>query len=151
MLKIFKYFFIIIFITSCGYTPIYSNLKNKNINIQVEKINGNKNVNQLIVQKLSRYQNQSSEKVYNVKIDTNYEKLILAKNTAGNATNFRLNLDVKIIATLNGISKELKFNEKFDMKKGDTIFEEEKYENIIINDMTNIIIQRFISQLLIEK
>ena len=151
MLKIFKYFFIIIFITSCGYTPIYSNLKNKNINIQVEKINGNKNVNQLIVQKLSRYQNQSSEKVYNVKIDTNYEKLILAKNTAGNATNFRLNLDVKIIATLNGISKELKFNEKFDMKKGDTIFEEEKYENIIINDMTNIIIQRFISQLLIDK
>ena len=151
MLKIFKYFFIIIFITSCGYTPIYSNLKNKNINIQVEKINGNKNVNQLIVQKLSRYQNQSSEKVYNVKIDTNYEKLITAKNTAGNATNFRLNLDVKIIATLNGISKELKFNEKFDMKKGDTIFEEEKYENIIINDMTNIIIQRFISQLLIDK
>tara|TARA_B100002051_G_C16472668_1_gene504063 strand:+ start:77 stop:532 length:456 start_codon:yes stop_codon:yes gene_type:complete len=151
MLKIFKYFFIIIFITSCGYTPIYSNLKNKNINIQVEKINGNKDVNQLIIQKLSRYQNQSSEKVYNVKIDTNYEKLILAKNTAGNATNFRLNLDVKIIATLNGISKEFKFNEKFDMKKGDTIFEEEKYENIIINDMTNIIIQRFISQLLIDK
>ena len=151
MLKIFKYVFIIIFITSCGYSPIYSNLKNKNINIQVEKINGNKDVNQLIIQKLSRYQNQSSEKVYNVKIDTNYEKLILAKNTAGNATNFRLNLDVKIIATLNGISKELKFNEKFDMKKGDTIFEEEKYENIIINDMTNIIIQRFISQLLIEK
>ena len=151
MLKIFKYFFIIIFITSCGYTPIYSNLKNKNINIQVEKINGNKDVNQLIIQKLSRYQNQSSEEVYNVNIDTNYEKLILAKNTAGNATNFRLNLDVKIIATLNGISKELKFNEKFDMKKGDTIFEEEKYENIIINDMTNLIIQRFISQLLIEK
>ena len=151
MLKIFKYFFIIIFITSCGYTPIYSNLKNKNINIQVEKINGNKDVNQLIIQKLSRYQNQSSEEVYNVNIDTNYEKLILAKNTAGNATNFRLNLDVKIVATLNGISKELKFNEKFDMKKGDTIFEEEKYENIIINDMTNIIIQRFISQLLIEK
>ena len=151
MLKIFKYVFIIIFITSCGYSPIYSNLKNKNINIQVEKINGNKDVNQLIIQKLSRYQNQSSEEVYNVNIDTNYEKLILAKNTAGNATNFRLNLDVKIIATLNGISKELKFNEKFDMKKSDTIFEEEKYENIIINDMTNIIIQRFISQLLIEK
>ena len=151
MLKIFKYVFIIIFIKSCGYSPIYSNLKNKNINIQVEKINGNKDVNQLIIQKLSRYQNQSSEEVYNVNIDTNYEKLILAKNTAGNATNFRLNLDVKIIATLNGISKELKFNEKFDMKKGDTIFEEEKYENIIINDMTNIIIQRFISQLLIEK
>ena len=46
--------------------------------------------------------------------------------------------------------EEFKFTEKFDMKKGDTIFEEEKYENNIINDMTNIIVQRFISQLIIK-
>jgi len=150
MLKILKYSFIIIFLTSCGYTPIYSNLKNNNINIQVQNTSGDKDLNNLIVQKLSRYQNENAEKKFDVTIETDFNKIILTKDTAGNATNFRLNLDVKIIATLNGISKELKFNEKFDMKKGDTIFEEEKYENIIINDMTSIIIQRFISQLKIE-
>ena len=150
MLKILRYSFLLIFITSCGYTPIYSNLNNKNINIQVEKVNGNKNINKLIVQKLSRYQSKNSEKVYNVKINSNYEKLILTKNAAGNATNFRLNVKVKFITTINDNSKEFEFTEKFDMKKGDTIFEEEKYENSIINDMTNIIVQRFISQLIIK-
>jgi len=150
MLKILRYSFLLIFITSCGYTPIYSNLNNKNINIQVEKVNGNKNINKLIVQKLSRYQSKNSEKVYNVKINSNYEKLILTKNAAGNATNFRLSINVQFITKINDNMEEFKFTEKFDMKKGDTIFEEEKYENNIINDMTNIIVQRFISQLIIK-
>ena len=150
MLKILRYTFLLIFITGCGYTPIYSNLNNKNINIQVEKINGNKNINKLIVQKLSRYQSENSEKVYNVKINSNYKKLILTKNAAGNATNFRLNVNVQFITKINDNMEEFKFTEKFDMKKGDTIFEEEKYENNIINDMTNIIVQRFISQLIIK-
>ena len=150
MLKILRYSFLLIFITSCGYTPIYSNLNNKNINIQVEKVNGNKNINKLIVQKLSRYQSKNSEKVYNVKINSNYEKLSLTKNAAGNATNFRLSINVQFTTKINDNMEEFKFTEKFDMKKGDTIFEEEKYENNIINDMTNIIVQRFISQLIIK-
>ena len=150
MLKILRYTFLLIFITGCGYTPIYSNLNNKNINIQIEKVNGNKNINKLIVQKLSRYQSENSEKVYNVKINSNYEKLILTKNTAGNATNFRLSINVQFITKINDNMEEFKFTEKFDMKKGDTIFEEEKYENNIIDDMTNIIVQRFISQLIIK-
>ena len=49
MLKILKYSFIIIFLTSCGYTPIYSNLKNNNINIQVQNTSGDKDLNNLIV------------------------------------------------------------------------------------------------------
>ena len=150
MLKILRYSFLLIFITSCGYTPIYSNLNNKNINIQVEKVNGNKNINKLIVQKLSRYQSENSEKVYNVKINSDYEKLILTKNAAGNATNFRLSVKIQFITNINDNMEEFKFTEKFDMKKGDTIFEEEKYENNIINDMINIIVQRFISQLIIK-
>ena len=140
MLKILKYIFLLIFVTGCGYSPIYSNLSNNNIGIQIEKVNGDKNINKLIVQKLSRYKNENTEKIYNVKVESSFEKLILTKNTAGNATNFRLNLNVKFIATKNGNSKEFQLFEKFDMKKGDTIFEEEKYENSIKNDMTNIIV-----------
>ena len=147
MLKILRYIILLIFITSCGYSPIYSNLADKNINIQIEDTNGDKDINQLILQKLSRFQNGNTEKVYKVKVESSFEKLILTKNTAGNATNFRLNLNVRFLTTINGDSKEFLFFEKFDMKKGDTIFEEEKYENNIKNTMTNIIIQRFISQL----
>ena len=140
---------IFIFLSNCGYTPIYSNSKNNKINIQIQKISGNKEINSLIVQKLSTYDDDNSNKIYNVEVKSDFQKLILTKDTAGNATNFRLNLNITFISTSSEDSKKYLFFEKFDMKKGDTIFEEEEYENIIKNDMINLIIQRFISQLLI--
>ncbi len=150
MLKIFKLCLIFIFLVSCGYTPIYSNLKNNKINIQIQKLSGNKEINNLIVQRLSRYDDDNSNKIYNIEVKSNFQKLILTKDAKGNATNYRLNLDIAFILTSGENSKEFSYFEKFDMKKGDTIFEEEKYENIIKNEMTNIIIQRFISQILIK-
>ena len=150
MLKIFKLSIIFIFVISCGYTPIYSNLKNNDINIQIKNINGDKNINNLIVQKLERYQNKKTKNIFDLNINSEFEKLILTKDSAGNATNFRLNLDITFTATKNGHTQQYIFFEKFDMKKGDTIFEEQKYENFIKNDMTNIIIQKFVTQLLIE-
>tara|TARA_B100000963_G_C22406971_1_gene571462 strand:- start:285 stop:734 length:450 start_codon:yes stop_codon:yes gene_type:complete len=149
MLKILNFCLIFIFLSNCGYTPIYSNSKNNKINIQIHKISGNKEINNLIVQKLSTYDDDNSNKIYNVELKSNFQKLILAKDATGNATNFRLNMNITFISTSGENTKEYLFFEKFDMKKGDTIFEEEKYENIIKNDMINLIIQRFISQLLI--
>ena len=52
MLKILNFCLIFIFLSNCGYTPIYSNSKNNKINIQIHKISGNKEINNLIVQKL---------------------------------------------------------------------------------------------------
>ena len=149
MLKILKFCFIFIFLSNCGYTPIYSNSKNNKINIQIHKISGNKEINNLIVQKLSTYDDDNSNKIYNIELKSDFQKLILTKDATGNATNFRLNMNITFISTSGENTKEYLFFEKFDIKKGDTIFEEEKYENIIKNDMINLIIQRFISQLLI--
>ena len=98
---------------------------------------------------MSTYDDDNSNKIYNVEVKSDFQKIILTKDTAGNATNFRLNLNITFISRSSEDSKEYLFFEKFDMKKGDTIFEEEEYENIIKNDMINLIIQRFISQLLI--
>ena len=120
MLKIFKFSLVFIFLVSCGYTPIYSNLKNKDINIEIQKISGNQEINNLIIQKLSRYQNKDSELVYNIEAKSNFEKSILTKDTAGNATNFRLNLNITFIFMDSGNLKEFVFSEKFDMKKGYT-------------------------------
>ena len=149
MLKILNFCLIFIFLSNCGYTPIYSNSKNNKINIQIHKISGNKEINNLIVQKLSTYDDDNSNKIYNVELKSDFQKLILTKDATGNATNFRLNMNITFISTSGENTKEYLFFEKFDIKKGDTIFEEEEYENIIKNDMINLIIQRFISQLLI--
>tara|TARA_Y100000768_G_C23959199_1_gene674403 strand:- start:652 stop:1098 length:447 start_codon:yes stop_codon:yes gene_type:complete len=147
ILKFIKAGFIIIFLYGCGYTPIFSNSNNTNLNINIVNLEGDKEVNNLISQKLSRYQKINSERNYNISAISNYRKDSLTKNTQGNTTNYRLSLEVSFITTINSNSRTIILNEKFDMKKGDTVFEEENYEKFIKENMTNLIIQKLLQQL----
>mgnify|MGYP001596803869 FL=1 len=135
-------------IASCGYSPIYSNLENKNLNIKVENFEGDRNINNLIKDKLNKYKSVNAEKTYLVKITTDYEKLILSKDTAGLITNYRLTSNVNFDVTYKNLSKTINVKEKFDIKKGDSLFEDQKYENLIKQNMANLSVQKFIFQLL---
>tara|TARA_B100000902_G_C27224199_1_gene871295 strand:+ start:585 stop:1031 length:447 start_codon:yes stop_codon:yes gene_type:complete len=147
ILKFIKAGFIIIFLYGCGYTPIFSNSNNADLNINIIKLEGDKEINNLLSQKLSRYQKVNSEKNYNIEAVSKYKKNSLTKNTEGNTTNYRLSLQINFIATLNNIPQTITLSEKFDMKKGNTVFEEESYEKFIKENMTNLIIQKLLQQL----
>ena len=56
-------------------------------------------------------------------------------------------MEVVFLVDINENSQKIIIEEKFDMKKGETNFQEEKYEDILVDDMINIIIQKLISQL----
>ena len=139
---------LLLLIASCGYSPIYSNLENKNLNIKVENFEGDRNINNLIKDKLNKYKSVNAEKTYLVKITTDYEKLILSKDTAGLITNYRLTSNVNFDVTYKNLSKTINVKEKFDIKKGDSLFEDQKYENLIKQNMANLSVQKFIFQLL---
>ena len=147
VLKFIRIGFIIIFLYGCGYTPIFSNSNYTDLNINIINQEGDKEVNNLINQKLLRYRNVNSEKNYNIKTISNYQKNSLTKNTEGNTTIYRLSLEISFIATMDNISRTITLNEKFDMKKGNTVFEEENYEKFIKENMTNLIIQKLLQQL----
>ncbi len=140
-------FILFLFLLGCGYSPIYSNLNKPNINIDVIEAIGEIKINNTIVRKLAKYKTNDAVKNYTVRIDSNYKKTSLTKDAAGNTTDYRLNLEVNFTINIEGNSKKIIFEEKFDMKKGDTNFQEEKYENILVEDMINLIIQEFVSQL----
>ena len=148
MLKIFKIAIIFLFISNCGYVPIYYNQNNLGLNINVVSLEGEKDINISIAQKLNRYQSEKNEKVYDVKVVSDYEKKTLTKNETGNITNFRLILDVDFIVNVKNEYKTMNFVEKFDMKENDTLFEQSNYEKNIKKDMIDLIIQKFTSQLL---
>ena len=144
---LFKISLILLFLSNCGYSPIYS-VSNKNeININIVSLQGDKNINNLLFNKLKNYKKEKSDKNYQVKIISKYDKKILTKNTAGDPTNYRLILDVDLIAIQNENRIEINFDESFDMKKGDTTFEEETYEKQILQNMINSIVSKFVSRL----
>lgn len=144
-------FLTLIFLSQCGYSPIYNNFENLDLGIKIDKTTGDLEINSIIKRKLSEFNNSNNGKIFNVTIDSVYTKKNLTKDSAGNATNYRLNLQIIFITVLNGKSEKFIYQEKSDMKKEEAKFEEEKYEKILKTEMINIIVQKFISQLSIMR
>ncbi len=151
MLKIFKIGLIFFLLTNCGYAPMYANQEDVDLNIKVIELNGEKDINIILAQKLNRYRNDSTNKLYEIKIISDYQKNSLTKDESGNTTDFRLILDINFLININEDTKTLNFVEKFDMKKDGTLFEESNYEKTVKREMTDLILQKFISQMLTIK
>ena len=66
--------FLLIFLTNCGYTPIYQNIKSSDLSINIVSTNGNEEMNSLIKNELELYFNKESKNKYDVSINSNYEK-----------------------------------------------------------------------------
>ena len=148
MLKIFKIGIIFLLLSNCGYVPMYANQQDLDFNIKVKSLEGEKDINIILSQKLNRYQKENKNKSYDVEIISDYEKNSLTKDESGNTTNFRLILEIDFIINLNGIPETLTFKEIFDMKKDATLFDESNYENTLKKEMTDLILQKFITQIL---
>ena len=148
MLKILKIGIIFLLLSNCGYVPMYANQQDLDFNIKVVSFKGEKDINIILAQKLNRYQSENSKKLYEIQIISDYKKDSLTKDESGNTTNFRLILEIDFIININGVSKTINFTEILDMKKDATLFDESNYENALKKEMIDLILQKFISQML---
>jgi outer membrane lipopolysaccharide assembly protein LptE/RlpB len=120
--------FLIFFLSSCGFTPIY--VKNTSVNFSIEQINytGDRELNNFLKTNLSQYKNEKNNKIY-IEADSIYEKIILSKNKAGEVTNYQLKVEVSFI--IKPSNKKIKIAEKKIMDSMDDKFEEARYERSI--------------------
>ena len=84
---------IFIFISSCGYTPIYSNSSNNKFKLVIKNVEGDTSVNNLIKSQLFKYQKINSENIFEVDIRSQYNKAVLSKSATGAVTNYRITVD----------------------------------------------------------
>ena len=139
-----KFFILLIFITGCGYTPIFSN---KNINFTIVEIEstGNNKLNKILNKKLNIYKNLNSEKKYYLQINTDVNKKISSKNSKGNAKTFELTVSTNTnIQDEKGNIKEKLFSKSVNYKNNNNKFDLKKYENqsseALINKISDEII-----------
>ena len=142
---------LMLFLSHCGYSSIYSNENLKDISINITDIQGDKDINKVIERKLERYKKNQSANEFNIKIKSNYSKIIIAKDATGNATNYRLNLSVNFIIEKSGKVTNVKINKNFIMSKIDDILEEKKYEVTIKDNLINSVTEEMIRKLLTIK
>ena len=139
---------IILFLQSCGYSPMYG--KNQSVNVHIEKItfnNGDKDLITFIKSYLNRYLINNSENKFNIDAKMNYEKNTLSKNAAGETEEFELYLEIEFSINSGELQKNLKIIEKFKMNNFSDEFEEIRYERTIKQNMARLVTTKLIDQL----
>ena len=139
---------IIFFLTSCGFSPIY--LKNQNMNFSIEEIvfEGDRELNNFLRSQLKNYKNEESKNKFFIKAKSEYRKIVLSKNTTGEATDYQL--EAKVIFLIKPINKEISITEKKIMDSKDNKFEEVRFERTIKQNFAYSISEKLSSQLTIN-
>ena len=146
-MKIFFLFISLIFITQCGYSPIY-NQDDKNFAIKKIELNKNKN-NKMIENRLKNYKNESNAYFfYDLNLQTSEQKIVISKNKKGKALLLRMiiNLNLKVFEKEKLVMQK-KYVNSFDYQNMNKKFELSNYENEIRNDSYNKIISKILIDL----
>ena len=146
-----SFFILILFMSQCGYTPIY-NIDNKaKIKINILSVQGDKKINNLLISDIKKISRNDFEKEFDVKINTSFNKLIIAKDTKGVASDYQL----KVISTFeilkNNKNEIISFQEQINIKNNSNLFEQKKYENSIKITFAKSIIDKLLEKLIISE
>jgi len=139
---------VILFLQSCGYSPMYG--KTQNVNFHIEKItfnDGDKDLINFIKSNLNRYSISNNENKFNIDAKMNYEKNTVSKNAAGETEEFELYLEIDFLINSGELQKNLKIIEKFKMNNFSDEFEEIRYERTIKQNMARLVTAKLINQL----
>lgn len=144
-LKIYLILLLVILITGCSYKPI---LSKQNYDFSVEKVelNGDKEVNYIIKERLINLKNQNTKNKYYVQIETSKIKNIISNDSKGDpskleiiiSSTFQISNSEKLLITRNVKMKNIYNNNSDKLKL-------KKYELFIINNLSQKISDSLIS------
>lgn len=139
---------LLVFIYSCGYTSVYKNLERQDIIIVVTETKGDREMNNLIKNEINLYSNKNSLNKFEITLDTDFKKSIIAKNTSGTATDYELSTISEFIIYYNEKSKKITFNESINIKNKTDTFEQDLYENNIKRNFASTIREKLMSEIM---
>tara|TARA_Y100000590_G_C15634660_1_gene982474 strand:- start:602 stop:1054 length:453 start_codon:yes stop_codon:yes gene_type:complete len=141
-----KILIIVFFIclNSCGYSPIYST-NDSNFKINDIETQGNNKVNKIILKKISRLKNNSSNLIYDLELFSFKEIRSVSRDSKGNTKTFEMfiKVDTKILKNRN-IIKNKSITENFTYNNTENKFDLGQYEKDIENKLIDKIIDDLI-------
>ena len=136
--------FILLFLYSCGYSPIYKNSNIKDYEIIISSLNGDIAMNNLIKNEIEIYSKKNSSNRFIVELNSSYSKKTISKDNSGIASNYEL----VVIANFTMDTKKFTFKEKLNVKNMSDPLEQRNYENIIKKNFAASIREKLLRKLL---
>jgi outer membrane lipopolysaccharide assembly protein LptE/RlpB len=142
------FIFIITFLSSCGYTPVYVNNNNVGeFQIEMVEFKGDQLINKFINFNLKQYYKHQGSKKYSITMKSKYLKSTISKDKTGATTEYKLNANVEFKIILDEGEKYLNFNEFYYMKSMDNLVDERDYERNLIQSLSSNITQELLTEL----
>ena len=137
-------------LSSCGYEAIHSKKNSVNYSFSVSELSfvGDRTVNLKIKEKLNNYTQNKKDKDFILKISSTSEKIILAKNIAGDATYFKNKISINIKVLMNNkFESNFMIIESFNYNNISNKFNLKKYEKEIKNNLAEAATDKLIFKL----
>ena len=150
MKKKLSSFLIFLFLSSCGYDALYSkkNQISYDFSISELKFNGDRGINLKIKEKLNNYTLSEKTKQFSLNVSSTSKKTITAKDNAGDATSFKIEITVNTEALKNdGQRSSFVILESFDYNNNSDKFELKSYESEIKNNLSSTASNKLILRL----
>lgn len=136
------------FIYSCGYTSVYKKFQGQNFDITITKMQGDRNMNNLIKNELDLYSNESADKKFDVTINTVFKKKIITKNSAGVITDYELLASSTFSVLHNGQTQLITLRETINVKNISDNFEQSLYERNVKKNFASSIREKLMLKIL---
>ena len=107
-------------------------------------MSGDSAFNSYIRNELKLFSNNNPDEIYDITLNSNYQKVVISKNTSGVATNYNISADVKVNLSLNGKVINLAFNENINIKNNSNSFEQNNYEKSVKRNFASSIREKLI-------
>ena len=136
---------VILFLNSCGYTPLYSSKDTNYKVIGLEK-NVNNSLTDYIHNRIQAFSNDDAEKSLNISFSYEENIAIILKNSKGDPTKNRLNIsiDLTLLDSYDNLITFKKFSESFEYNIEDNKFNLRQYEKNIKFNLVEDITQQIL-------
>ena len=141
---------LLLLLTSCGYEAIHSKKNSVNYDFSISELTfvGERNVNLKIKEKLNNYSLNKKDKDFILKISSSSEKVVIAKNTSGDPTNFQSTIIVNVEVLMgDNFKNNFRFIEDFKYSNIKNKLDLKKYENDIKNNLAETITYKLVYKL----
>ena len=146
-MKKFILIVIILLINNCGYSPILKDINEKNFQIIVKKIDGDKSINKIINRKLKRYSQENIENIFFINANSSFKKTILSKDQTGRISDLNLSAKIDFIIEYDNKNKSFNFEESLNIKQLSDFSEQKNYENKVKENLVDSIVGQLILKL----
>ena len=143
-------FLLLLLLSSCGYEAIYSKKNSSNYIFSINDLSfvGDKTINLTIKQKLNIFTQNKKNKDFVIKVSSSSKKIILSKNTAGDATSFKNAITINVDVLMNDKFKNnFVISENFNYNNISNKFNLKRYEEEIKNNLAETASDKLIFKL----